>query len=81
MHRCGERLGQTLARGLAQRRRLRQELLGLLPQGGDGLTQRQELLFRVAHHFHEDVPVPAALTPKATHDFGDLLMEAVGLAL
>src|SRR5215471_14370138 len=81
VHRHVERLGQTLACSIAQRCRLRQELLGLLAHRGDRLAQFQELLFRVAHQFHEDVPVPAALTPKATHDFGDLLVEAVGLAL
>jgi hypothetical protein len=81
VHRRVERLGQALARGIAQRCRLRQELLGLLPQRGDGLAQLQELLFRVADQLHQDVPVPAALAPKATHDFGDLLLEAVGLAL
>ena len=75
-----ERLDQTLARGLAPRWRLRQELWGLLTQHGHGLAQCQERLFRVAHHCHEDVPVPAALTPKAPPDFGALLVQAVGLA-
>ena len=55
------------------------ELLGLLPKRGDRLTQLQELLFRLAHQFHEDVPVPAALATKAAHDFFQLLLEAMGL--
>ena len=61
--------------------RLVKELLGLLPKRGDGLAKRQELLFRVAHQFHEDVALPPALAAKATHDLFQLLLEAVGLAL
>jgi len=41
----------------------------LLPKRSDGLSQFQQLLFRVAHQFHEDVPVPSALAAKASHDF------------
>ena len=79
--RCVERIGQTLARGVAQRCRLRKELLGLLPKHRDGLAKLQELLFSLAHQFHEDVPLPSALATKATHDFFELLLEALGLAL
>ena len=78
-HRRVERLGPTLARGVAQRCRLREELLGLVPKRGDGLAQLQELLFRVAHQLHEDVPLPSALATKATHDFGEFLVQVLGL--
>ena len=80
-HRRVERIGQTLARGVAQRCRLRQELLRLLLKGDDGLAQLEELLFRLAYQFHEDMSVPAALATKAPHDFFHLLLESVGLAL
>jgi hypothetical protein len=80
-HRRAERLGQTLARGVAQRWRLREKLLGLVPQRGDGLAQLQELLFRVAHQLHEDVSLPSALATKATHAFGEFLVQVLGLVL
>ena len=51
----------------------------MLPKRSDGLSQFQQLLFRVAHQFHEDVPVPSALAAKASHDFFQLLVEARGL--
>jgi hypothetical protein len=73
-------IGQTRARGVAQRGRLPKELLGVLPKGGDGLAKLQELLFRVAHQFHEDVPLPSTLAPKAPHDFFELLLQALSLA-
>ena len=79
-HRRVERIGQTLARGTAQRCRLCKELLGLLPKRGDGLAKLQELLFSVAHQFHEDVPLPSALATKAPQDFLEFLLEALGLA-
>ena len=75
-----ERLGETRARGVAQCGRLGQQLLGVLPQRCDGLSQLQELLFSLAHQFHEDVAVPSALAAKAAHDFFQLLLEPVGLA-
>jgi hypothetical protein len=78
-HRRVERLGETRAPGVAERRRLGKELLGVLPQRGDGLSQLQKLLFRLAHQFHEDVPLPSALAAKAAHDFLQLLVEALGL--
>ena len=74
-----ERLGETLACGGAERRRLGKELLGLLPKRRDGFSQLQKLLCRVAHQLHEDVPLPAALAAKAAHDFFALLVEAMGL--
>ena len=80
-HRHVERLGQTLARGVAQCCRLCKELLGLLLKRIDGLAKLQELLFSVAYQFHEDVPVSSALATKAPHDFFHLLVESVGLAL
>ena len=52
----------------------------MLPQRCDGLSQLQELLFSLAHQFHEDVAVPSALAAKAAHDFFQLLLEPVGLA-
>lgn len=76
-----ECIGQTCARGVAQRCRLRQELLSLLLKCADGLAQIEELLFRLASQCHEDVPVPAALATKAPHDVFHLLLEAVGMAL
>jgi hypothetical protein len=79
VHRRVERLGATRACGVAERRRLGEELLGLLPKRSDGFSQLQKLLFRVAHQFHEDVPLPSALAAKAAHDFFDLLVEAMGL--
>ena len=51
----------------------------MLPKCGDGLAKLQKLLFRVAHSFHEDVPVPSALAPKATHDFGEILLQVLSL--
>ncbi len=74
-----ERLGQTRARGVAQRCRLREELLGVVPKRGPGLATLQELVFRVAHQLHEDVPWPSAWATKATHDFGEVLVQVLGL--
>ena len=53
----------------------------MLPKRCDGLPKLQELLFRLAYQFHEDVPLPAALATKAPHDFCQLLVEALGLTL
>ena len=78
-HRCVEHRGEPLARGVAERGRLVKELLSLLPQRSDRFAQLKESLFRLAHQFHEDVPVPAALATKAAHDFFQLLLEAMGL--
>jgi hypothetical protein len=78
-HRRGERLGETLALGLAERGRPVQELLSLVPKVGDGLAKLQELLLRVAYQFHKDVPLPSALAAKAPHDFFQLLVEGLGL--
>jgi hypothetical protein len=78
-HRRGERLGETLARGVAERRRWGKELLDLLPQRGDRLSQLQKRLFRVAHQVHEDVPVPSAWAAKASQNFFQFLVEAPGL--
>jgi len=64
-----ERIGETLALGVAQRRRLLKELLRVLPKRGDGLSKLQELPFRVAHQGHKDVPLPSALAAKAPQDF------------
>ena len=80
LHRRVERLGDTLALGVTQRRRLVQEVLGLLPKRGNGLAKLQELLFRVAHQFHKDLALPTALAAKAPHDFFQLLVERLGLA-
>jgi len=78
-HRRAERIDPTLARRVAQRCRLREELLGLVPQRGDGFAQLQELVFRVAHQRHDDVPLPSALATKAPHDFGEFLVQVLGL--
>ena len=78
-HGRGERLGDTLALGIAQRRRLGQEVLRLLPQGGNGLTKLEELLFRVAHQSHKDMALASALAAKAPHDFGEFLVECLRL--
>jgi hypothetical protein len=78
-HRRVERIGETLALGLAQGRRPVKELLSLLPKRGDGLSKLQELLLSVAYQFYKDVPLPSALAAKAPHDFFQLLGEGVGL--
>jgi len=75
----GARLGATLACGVAERRRLGKEALGVLPKRSDGLSQFQQLLCRVAHQFHADVPVPSALAAKTSQDFLQFLVEARGL--
>ena len=74
-----ERLGYTLALDVAQRGRLGQEVLGLLPQYGNGRSQLQEFLFRLAHQFHEDMTVPTALAAKAPHDFAQFPVEVLRL--
>ena len=74
-----ERLGETLALPIAQRCRLDQEALGLLPQSGDGLPQLQQFLFCVAHQLHKDLTLPTTLATKAPHDLGQLLLECLGL--
>jgi hypothetical protein len=78
-HRRVERIGETLALGLAQCRRPVKELLSLLPKRGDGLSKLQELLLSVAYQFYKDVTLPSALAAKAPHDFFQLLVEGVGL--
>ena len=75
----GERLGDTLALGLTQCRRVVQEVLGLLPKRSDGLSQVQKLLFGVTHQCHKDLTLPPALAAKASHDFGQFLVERLGL--
>ena len=52
----------------AQRRRLFQNLLGLLRQCFDRLSQTEELLFGLADKLHEDLALPTALASKAAHD-------------
>ena len=75
-----ERFGDTLALGVTQRRRLVQALLGLLPQGGNRLAKLQELLFRLAYQFHQDLALTTTLATKAAHNFFQLLVELLGLA-
>ena len=65
---CLDRLGATLALGVTQCRRLRQERLSLLPQGGQRLATRQELLCRGAYQLHPDLALPPALAAKAVGD-------------
>jgi hypothetical protein len=74
-----ERLSDTLALGVTERRRLVQEMLGLLPQCGNGLAKLQELLLRVAHQLYQDPALTTALAAKAPHDFFQLLVELLGL--
>ena len=77
---CGvARLGYTRALAVAPRGRLGKEVLGVLPQCWHGLAKCQEFLCRVAHPFHQDGPVPAALAAKAPQDFFQLLVPGVGL--
>lgn len=75
-----ERLGSTRALGVAQACRLGKKLLGVLPKRCDGLSKRKELVFRVAHQFHEDVALPAALAAKAPHSVCQRPVQAVGVA-
>ena len=49
----------------------------MLPKRGDRLSKLKELLFRLAHQFHDNVTVPSALAAKAPHDFGQFLVEPV----
>jgi hypothetical protein len=79
VHRRGARRGDTLACGVAARRRLGKELLGGLPTRRDEFSQRQQLRFRGAHQWHADVPLPSALAAKAAQDFFQLVVEALGL--
>lgn len=51
----------------------------MLPKRGDGLSKLKELLFRLAHQFHENVTLPSALAAKAPHDFCQFLVETVRL--
>jgi hypothetical protein len=75
----GQLCSQALALGIVERVSLREELLGLLPKGVDGLAERQELPFGVAHHLHEDAALPPALAAKAPQDFLQFLLQALGL--
>jgi hypothetical protein len=68
-HRGVEHRGEALARGVADRCRLVKAWLGLRPKRGERLTPLKERLCRVAHPFHEDAPVPAALPTTAAQDF------------
>ena len=61
--------------------RLLEGLVCLLRERGDGAAKCSQLRFGLAHEFHEDFALTSALAAKATHDFGDLLVEAVGLAV
>lgn len=78
---CGQRTAETFTRGLAQGRRLFKVLLGLLSKGFDGLAKRKELLFRLAHQLHEDVPLTSTAAAKGPHDFCQRMLEVLGLAL
>jgi len=77
----GQRTAETFTRGLVQGRRLFTVLRGLLSTGFDGLAKRQELLFRVAHQRHEDVPLPSTAAAKGAHDFLQRMVEVLGLAV
>jgi hypothetical protein len=81
VHRRSEGQGETLTLGLAQRACLFEALLGLEGKGVDWRTECQELVFRVAHQLDEDLPLAATASAKATHDLGEFLREASGLAL
>jgi hypothetical protein len=61
-------------------RRLREHLLGLLRQGLNRRAQVQQLRFGLAHPFHEDFALAAALPAEAPHDLVQCLLEVVGLA-
>src|SRR5262249_36356557 len=77
--RCVECLSNALALGITQRRRVVQEVLGLLSKSGNGRAKLQEFVFRVAHQFHKDPTLATTLAAKAPHDFGQLLVERLGL--
>ena len=72
-------LGYPLALAVAQRGRLGQQLLGLLPKCCNGLANLQKLPFGVTHKLHKDFPLPSALAAKAPHGFGQCLVELLGL--
>ena len=75
-----ERLSDTLALGVPECRGLGQEMLGLLPQGWNGLAKLQELRFRLAHQLYKDLALPTTLAAKTSHDFFQFLVERLGLA-
>jgi len=79
IHRRVSCTGQARAGRRAQRRRLFQNLLGLLSQGFDRLSQAQELLFGVADMLHEDLALPPALAAKAPHGLLEVVVETVRL--
>ena len=74
-----ERLGETLALGVVSVVAWSRSCWACVPKCGNGLSKLQELLFRVAHQFHQDVPLPSALAAKAPYDFFQLLVEGLGL--
>jgi hypothetical protein len=72
-------LGDALALGVAQSRRLVQELWGVLSKGSNRLAKLQELVLRLTHEVHKDLALPTALAAKAPHDFVQRLLDRLGL--
>jgi hypothetical protein len=56
-------------------------LVRLLHQRGDGAATFSQLRFGLAHQLHEDFALTSALAAKAAHDFLQVVLELLGLAL
>ena len=74
-----QRLGQALPLRGREGLGLPQELLSLLAERRDGVAERQQLAFGLAHQFHENVAPPPALAAKTPHSLFQLVMQVVGL--
>lgn len=78
---CAQCACQALPLGCAQMGRLLEGLVCLLRQCSDGAIQFSQLRFGVAHQLHEDFALTSALATKAVHDFLQIVLECLGLAL
>jgi hypothetical protein len=80
-HGGGEGLAEPLTLRLTPRRGVLKARLGLLAKGRDACTEFEELLFGLANQLDEDFTLAPTAAAKATHDFGEVLLEAFNLLL
>jgi hypothetical protein len=80
-HGGGEGLAEPLTLRLTPRRGVLKARLGLLAKGRDACTESEELLFGLANQLDEDFTLTPTAAAKATHDFGEVLLEAFNLLL
>lgn len=80
-HGGGEGLAEPLTLRLTPRRGVLKARLGLLAKGRDACTEFEELLFGLANQLDKYFALTPTAAAKATHHFGEVLLEAFNLLL